>query len=264
MSSFIDKSILITGGARGIGLACAARFARAGARVLIGDLLDAEGEAAAAALRKEGLVVHYRHADAADRDQVHALAAEAVQRHGGIDVAVCAAGVTGPNADFCDLADADFDRVLAINLRGPFLLGKAVAKHMKDSGRRGSIVHVTSVAGVLGLPTQTAYCASKAGLGMMTKSMSVALAPFSIRVNAVAPGPIATEMTAPLQDNSDAVRMVLSRTPLGRFGTAEEMAATVAFLASEDAGFITGQTIYADGGRLALNYVMAPLPAPAK
>jgi NAD(P)-dependent dehydrogenase (short-subunit alcohol dehydrogenase family) len=91
---------------------------------------------------------------------------------------------------------------------------------------------------------------------MLTKVMAVSLAPHGIRVNAVAPGPVATDLTAPLQDNAEATRMVLGRTPLGRFGTAEEMAGTVAFLASDDAGFITGQTVYADGGRLALNYVM--------
>lgn len=264
MNPFKNKSVLITGGARGIGLACAERFARAGARVLIGDVLDAEGQAAAARLAGEGLAARYRHADAAHREQLQALVDEAIEHHGGIDVAVCAAGVGGPNVDFLDLGDADFDRVLGINLRGPFLLGKAVARHMKDTGRPGAIIHVSSVGAVLGVPTQTAYCVSKAGLGMLTKEMALSLAPYGIRVNAVAPGPIATALTAPLQANPDATRMVMSRTPLGRFGSADEIAATVAFLASPDAGFITGQTIYADGGRLALNYVVAPLDTAAR
>lgn len=259
MNPFQDQSVLITGGARGIGLACAERFARAGARVLIGDVLDADGEAAASRLANEGLVVAYRHADAADGPQMDRLAAAAIELHGGIDVAVCAAGVGGPNVDFLDLPEADFDRVLSINLRGPFLLGKAVARHMKDTGRPGAIIHISSVGAVLGVPTQTAYCVSKAGLGMLTKEMALSLAPYGIRVNAVAPGPIATDLTAPLQANPEASRMVMSRTPLGRFGTVAEIAATVAFLASPDAGFITGQTIYADGGRLALNYLVTPL-----
>lgn len=263
MAAFKEKSVLVSGGARGIGLACAERFARSGARVLIGDVLDAQGEAAAARLRGEGLAVHYRHADAADREQIHALVQATSDLHGGIDIAVCAAGVGGPNVDFLDLDDADFDRVLGINLRGPFLLGKAVARQMRDSGRGGSIIHVSSVGAVLGVPTQTAYCVSKAGLGMLTKEMALSLAPYGIRVNAVAPGPVATDLTAPLQANPQAMAMVLSRTPLGRFGTADEIAGTVAFLASADAGFITGQTLYADGGRLALNYVVAPLAANA-
>lgn len=259
MSEFEDKSVLITGGTRGIGLACARRFAGAGARVLIGDILDEAGEAAAAQLRSEGMAVEFVHVDAADGEQIKAFVAAASERHGGIDIAVCAAGISGPSAEFFDLDEADFDRVLGVNLRGPFLLGKAVAKHMMDSGRCGSIIHVSSVGAVLGVPQQAAYCVSKAGLAMLTKEMAISLAPHGIRVNAVGPGPIATDLTAPLQANPAALEMVLSRTPLGRFGTADEIAGTVAFLAGADAGFITGQTVYADGGRLALNYMM-PMP----
>ena len=249
MQTFEHQTVLVTGGARGIGLACARRFAAAGANVVIADLQDVGDN-------ELGFAAAYVQADACDAAQMRALAAQVIERFGGIDVCVCAAGMGGPALPYWELADDDFDRVLGVNLRGPFVLGKAVGKHMQDTGRKGSIIHISSVGGQLGVDMQSAYCVSKAGLDMLTKVMATALAPCGIRVNGVGPGPVDTQMTAILKQHPALMAQMLARTPLGRFGTAEEIAGTVFFLAGADAGFITGQTVYVDGGRLALNYMM--------
>ncbi|RJF92745.1 SDR family oxidoreductase [Noviherbaspirillum saxi] len=251
--SFLDKVVLITGGARGIGHACASRFAQAGARVVIVDLLDEESARNGNDL---SFACGYVQADAGNADAMRALVKTVLDSVGGIDICVCAAGIGGPPSAYWDLDDDDFDRVLAVNLRGPFVLGKLVGRHMRETRRKGSIIHVSSVGGKLAVDMQAAYCISKAGLDMLTKVMAVALAPHGIRVNAVGPGPVQTQLTAGLQSQPALLKQVLSRTPLGRFGTVEEIAGTVIFLAGPDAGFMTGQTVYADGGRLALNYMM--------
>jgi NAD(P)-dependent dehydrogenase (short-subunit alcohol dehydrogenase family) len=249
------RVVLVTGGARGIGLACARRFAGAGAQVVIADLQDEEQ---ARARNPLDFCAGYVQADAGDADQMRALAAGVIERFGSIDVCVCAAGIGGAALPYWDLPDEEFDRVLAVNLRGPFVLGKAVGRHMRETGRTGAIVHISSVGGTLGVDRQSAYCVSKAGLDMLTKVMATALAPYGIRVNGVAPGPVETEMTAVLQQQPALMDQILGRTPLGRFGSAEEIAGTVFWLAGPDAGFVTGQTVFADGGRLALNYTMPP------
>jgi NAD(P)-dependent dehydrogenase (short-subunit alcohol dehydrogenase family) len=254
-TSYQGRVVLVTGGARGIGLACARRFADAGAVAVIADL---QAEADAHARNPLGFAAAYVQADAGDAQQMRSLAAHVIERFGGIDVCVCAAGIGGAALPYWELPDEEFDRVLAINLRGPFVLGKAVGRHMRETGRSGAIVHISSVGGTLGVDRQSAYCVSKAGLDMLTKVMATALAPHGIRVNGVAPGPIDTEMTAVLQRQPALMDQVLSRTPLGRFGSVEEIAGTVFWLAGPDAGFVTGQTVFADGGRLALNYVMPP------
>ncbi|WP_075790712.1 SDR family NAD(P)-dependent oxidoreductase [Massilia putida] len=254
-TSYQGRVVLVTGGARGIGLACALRFAEAGAVVVIADL---QAEVDARARNPLGFAAAYVQADAGDAQQMRSLAAHVIERFGGIDVCICAAGIGGAALPYWELPDEEFDRVLAINLRGPFVLGKAVGRHMRETGRSGAIVHISSVGGTLGVDRQSAYCVSKAGLDMLTKVMATALAPHGIRVNGVAPGPIDTEMTAVLQQQPALMDQVLSRTPLGRFGSVEEIAGTVFWLAGPDAGFVTGQTVFADGGRLALNYVMPP------
>lgn len=256
---FDGQTVLVTGGARGIGLACARRFAQAGANVVVADVMP---EARARELGDLGFAAAYVEADAGSAVDMGALVDTVLARWGGIDACICAAGIGGPPAAYWDLADEDFDKVMAINLRGPFVLGKRVGLHMLQTGRKGAIIHVSSVGGTLAVDKQAAYCVSKAALDMLTKVMAVALAPHGIRVNAVGPGPVATDMTAGLQQHPAILEQIMQRTPLGRFGTAEEIAGTVFFLAGPDAGFITGQTVYADGGRLALNYMMPP-PAQA-
>lgn len=248
------KIAAITGGAGGIGLAIAQRYAAEGARVVILDLLAELGEAEAAAIRKTGGDALFMKLDAADEAAVNAAVADIESSVGPIDLLVCSAGVAGAPGPFYKTDLAEFERTLRINLIGPFLIAKAVAARMVAAMRTGAIIHVSSVGGQLGVADSWPYCTSKAGLDMLTKTMALALAPHGVRVNAIGPGPTDSPMTAHLPEA--ARDMMLSRTPLGRFGKAEEMAGVALFLASDDAGYVTGQTIYADGGRLALNYVM--------
>jgi NAD(P)-dependent dehydrogenase (short-subunit alcohol dehydrogenase family) len=163
-------------------------------------------------------------------------------------------------ADFLDLAEADFDRVLNVNLKGSFLLGQAVARHIvarvKDGGKPGAIVNMSSVNAVFAIANQVPYSVSKGGVNQLTKVMALSLAPYGIRVNAIGPGSIMTEMLASVNADPAAKNRILSRTPMGRIGEPAEIAAIAAFLASDDASYITGQTIYADGGRLPLNYTV--------
>jgi glucose 1-dehydrogenase len=254
---FKNQAVLITGGTRGIGLATARRFAGEGARVVVSGVNLPKGEETAAALRREGLDISFVLADSGSPEQVRGLFGASIKLLGGIDILVSSAGITRSSNDFMDMSDEDFDVVLATNLKGAFVIGKLVARHMLDTERRGSIVYVGSVGGMLAVPPQIGYSVSKAGLSMLAKAMAVTLAPRGIRVNCLAPGPINTEMLMTRFANEPArMEMLLSRTPLGRFGTTEEIAGSIAFLASADAGYITGQTLYADGGRLPLNYTV--------
>lgn len=251
--SLKDKVAVITGAAGGIGLAIAQRYARDGAKVVLADLLVEQGEAEAKALRDQGGQARFARLDAADEGAVETLISDIEAREGPVSIAVCSAGITKAGKLFYESDTADFEQVLKVNLVGPYLMGKAAARRMVEAQRPGVIIHISSVGAVLGVPESYAYCVSKAGLGMLTKTMALTLAKHGIRVNAIGPGPTESPMTAHLPEA--ARRMMLSRTPLGRFGEAAEIAGVAAFLASDDASYITGQTLYADGGRLALNYV---------
>jgi NAD(P)-dependent dehydrogenase (short-subunit alcohol dehydrogenase family) len=244
----------ITGAAGGIGLAIAQRYAAEGAHVVMLDLLTEEGEHEAAAIRSAGGAARFMRLDTTDEAAINDTVAAIERDVGPIDILVCSAGIAGAPGPFYATDTAVFERTLRVNLIGPFLIGKAVAARMVEAGRKGAIINVSSVGGQLGVAESWPYCTSKAGLDMLTKTMALALAPHGVRVNAIGPGPTDSPMTAHLPEN--AREMMLSRTPLGRFGTAEEMAGVALFLATDDAGYVTGQTIYADGGRLALNYVM--------
>jgi NAD(P)-dependent dehydrogenase (short-subunit alcohol dehydrogenase family) len=254
--SLAGKVAVITGAAGGIGLAIAQRYAKDGARVVLTDVQQDKGEAEARALANQGLDARFRQLDASNEAEIEALVEAIEVTLGPIDVAVCSAGIARATGVFYESDTAEFEAVLKLNLIGPYLMGKAVGRRMVAAGRKGSIINVSSVAAVLGVADSYAYCVSKAGLGMLTKTMALALAPHGVRVNAIGPGPTDSPMTAHLPE--DARRTMLSRTPLGRFGEASEIAGVAAFLASDDASYITGQTIYADGGRLALNYTVEP------
>jgi len=254
MKGLAGKVAVITGAAGGIGLAIAQRYAEEGVRVVLTDLQAELGEAEAAAIRAHGFDARFEPLDASDEAAVEALVEKVELEVAPVDIAVCSAGITRATGVFYEAATADFEAVLKVNLVGPLLMGKAVARRMVAAGRKGVILHISSVGAVLGVAESYAYCVSKAGLGMLTKTMSLALAPHGVRVNAIGPGPTDSPMTQHLPEK--AREKMLSRTPLGRFGEAAEMAGVAAFLASDDASYITGQTIYADGGRLALNYVV--------
>ena len=246
-----DKSALVTGAAQGIGFACAQAFAAEGARLVLADVNADKGRKAA-----ESLGAAFVRCDVSRKSDVAAAVAKAVESYGRLDILVANAGIVHA-AEFLDLEEEDFDRVLAVNLKGIFLAGQAAARQMVKQGGGGSIVNMSSVNAVMAIPNQVPYVVSKGGINQLTKVMALALAPHRIRVNGIGPGTILTELarTAVL-GNKEAERKILSRTPLGRMGEPPEIAKVAVFLASDDASYMTGQTLYADGGRLALNYTV--------
>ncbi|APW38030.1 dehydrogenase [Rhodoferax koreense] len=244
------KSVIVTGAARGIGEACARRFAREGAKVVLADVLDAEGRALAAELG--GIYVH---CDVGDKAQVDALVARTLEAHGRIDILVNNAGIFRA-ADFLDVTEEDFDAVLRVNVKGSFLLGQAAARVMAQAGG-GNIVNMSSVNGVLAIPNIASYNVSKGGINQLTRVMALALADKNIRVNAVAPGTIATELAAKaVLTSEEAKAKIMMRTPMKRLGEPSEIAEVVAWLASDGASYITGEIVVVDGGRMTLNYTV--------
>jgi NAD(P)-dependent dehydrogenase (short-subunit alcohol dehydrogenase family) len=252
-----DRVAIVTGAARGIGLACARRFAEEGAKVVLTDI-DAGGLAAATqVLAQDGLDVSARALDVSRRADLDFVVDETVERLGRLDIMLNNAGIA-LTQEFMSVTEADFDRVIGINLRGAFFGLQSAARVMIEGGRPGVIINMSSINSRMANPAVATYAISKGGLNQVTSTAAVALAPHGIRVVGIGPGTIATEMlqmgflTSKAQEE-----MILSRTPAGRLGEASEVAAVAAFLASDDASYITGQTIYPDGGRMVLNYVMA-------
>ena len=242
---------IVTGGAQGIGEACIRRFAREGAKVVVADIHDTRGAALASELG--GLYVH---CDVGVKTQVDALVAQTMETYGRIDVLVNNAGIFKA-ADFLDVTEADFDEVLRINLKGSFLVGQAVAREMARAGK-GSIVNMSSVNAVLTIPTISSYNVSKGGINQLTRVMALVLADKGVRVNAVAPGTIATELAyKAVLTSEEAKTKVMSRTPMKRLGEPSEVADIVAYLASDAASYITGEIVVVDGGRMTLNYTVA-------
>jgi len=255
-----SRVALITGAAQGIGAACARRFASEGASVMLVDVKQAEAASLVATLTREGHTAAFVRADVSSKSDVDAAVAATVERFGRIDILVNNAGITHA-AEFLELDEKDFDRVIAVNLKSMFLMSQVVARVMVKQSwpdkRSGAIVNMSSVNAVLAIPNQVPYVISKGGVNQLTKVAALALAPHGIRVNAIGPGTILTELAkAAVLTNDESRRKILSRSPLGRCGEPDEVAAIAAFLASDDASYVTGQTIYPDGGRLALNYTV--------
>ena len=241
---------LITGGARGIGFACAEAIAEGGARIVLADIDRAGVEAAAARLGGDSVAIH---CDMGDAAQIAAMFERIAAEIGPLSVLVNCAGIAVPR-DFLETSLEEFASVIGVNLTGTFLASQLAARSMVAAGIRGSIVNMSSVNARVAIPTIAAYCASKGGVMQLTKASALALAPHGIRVNAVGPGSIDTAMMAAVNEDPEAMRVAMSRTPLKRMGEAREVAELVAFLASDKASYITGETVYVDGGRLALNY----------
>ena len=241
---------VVTGGSQGIGEACARRFAREGAKVVIADIEDARGQALA-----DELQALFVHCDVGDKAQVDTLVAQAMLSHGRIDVLVNNAGIFKA-AEFLEITEADYDAVLRVNLKGSFLVGQAVAREMAKAGR-GAIVNMSSVNAVLTIPTIATYNMSKGGINQLTRVMALSLADKGVRVNAVAPGTIATELAAKaVLTSEEAKARIMMRTPMRRLGEPWEVADVVAWLASDAASYVTGEIVVVDGGRMTLNYTV--------
>jgi NAD(P)-dependent dehydrogenase (short-subunit alcohol dehydrogenase family) len=257
MGQLDGKVALVTGAARGIGLAIARRYVAEGAKVVIADINEQAGAAEAARLGKANCL--FVKTDVGDANDAANAVKATCAAFGGLDILVNNAG-TIHGADFLDITEADFDRVLRVNLKGAFLVGQAAARQMvaqvKAGKAGGAIINMSSVNAVVAIPNQVPYCVSKGGLDQLTKVMALALAPHGIRVNAIGPGSIMTEILKAVATDKEAKRRLLARTPLGRIGEPDEVASVALFLASAEASYITGQTIYPDGGRLALNYTV--------
>ena len=267
-----DKVAVITGGSNGIGRACAERFSEEGASIVIADLLPEPGRAAASAITDAGGDAIYVELEASDPDSNQAMVAAAVDRFGTVDVVVTAAGIShgeyhsgdpesdlkrmrlaqeradDPAASLTQLDIDDWRRVLDVNLTGTQLAIKASATLMLDQSRQGSIVTIASIAAVDPLWGAPSYPVSKAGVWMLTKNASRTLAPLGIRVNAIGPGFIETNMTAVMDEVDEFRTVIQAGTPMGRKGRPEEVANVALFLASDEASFVTGELIHPDGG----------------
>lgn len=246
------RTAIVTGAARGIGLATAERLAADGARVLLSDIDPAVAEAATRLGQPHAVT------DIADAAQVEALFERADRELGPLDILVNNAGVIGRATRLIDLDPMEFERVMGINVTAGLVATQAAARRMTPR-RSGAIVNLASTAAIMAGGDQVPYAVSKAAVKQLTAMTALSLAPYGVRVNAVGPGPTETPMVAAVTGGGAGLDRVLSRIPMGRMARPEEIAAIVAFLASDDASYVTGQTIFADGGRLALGYFAEPL-----
>ena len=255
-----DKIAIITGASRGIGFACAQRFIQENARVVLSDVDDEQGELAAKSLRDQGGDALYCHCDVRNKTEVEALFDFTFEKHGRVDSVIANAGIVHP-ADILELEEADFDRVISINLKGVFLTGQIAAQRMikqepDADGSRGTIINMSSLNGTLAIPAIAPYVIAKGGVNQWTKCLGIRLANEGVRVNGIGPGSINTEMFQTVADNPEKMREIMSRTPMQRPGEPDEVAKVAVFLASDYSSYVTGETVIIDGGRQGLNYVV--------
>ena len=239
----------------GIGYACARALGLAGANILVADVDPTALSTALNNLTSAGIAATSILCDVSIKSQVDAAVDAAVAAFGSLDIAVANAGIVR-SAPFLEMTETDFDDVIRVNLKGVFLTGQAAAKRMVEQGTGGAIITMSSVNSITAIPTIAGYNASKGGINNLTRNMALSLAPHNIRVNAVGPGSIATELFRKVATDRGVMRGILSRTPMLRAGDPMEVGNAVRFLASDDASYITGQVVYVDGGRMALNYVV--------
>ncbi|MFT5218489.1 MAG: glucose 1-dehydrogenase [Planctomycetota bacterium] len=250
------KTAIVTGAAQGLGRACAERLLADGASLVISDknadLLQSTFDQLSVDFDRVAMLA----ADISSRAELQAVIALAVEKFGQLDIMLNNAGVA-KNQEFMDISDDDYDSVMDVNLKGTFIGVQEAARQMIKQGNGGVIINMSSVNAILANPALATYAMSKGGMNQLTNVAAVALAPHNIRVVGIGPGTILTEMVKEAIFTSEEARQtVLSRTPAGRCGEPSEVASVASFLASADASYITGQTIYPDGGRLILNYTV--------
>ena len=245
---FQDKVVIVTGATKGIGEACAFEFAKEGARVVVTGRSVDLGEKVVAEIKADGGDAYFVRCDIGQKEQIDALIAAAVKHYGTIDVVVNNAGVNH-SADFFDISEEDWDWVMSVDLKGTFFVSQGAARVMIDQGKRGAIVNVSSVMAVLALADQIPYCAAKGGVNQLTKAMALSLVDRGIQVNCCAPGPVLTELMERVVHNEAKRNQLMDRLPIGRIASCEEIARVILFLASPEAEYLVGQTIYPDGGR---------------
>jgi 3-oxoacyl-[acyl-carrier protein] reductase len=253
MAELKDKVAVITGARRGMGRADAINLAKAGAKVVVSDISQEDCDKVVEEIKKQGGEAIAVKCDVSKKSEADNLVKSAVDKWGRVDILVNNAGIC-PFKPFLEITEEDWDKVLNINLKGYFLCAQAAAKEMAKQ-KSGVIVNIASIAmgqqGV-GMPGIVHYCASKGGVVGMTEALAVELAPFNIRVNAIAPGVIDTPMVQEAGMDEKAIAGMLMRVPLKRMGKAEDIAKAVLFLASDDSSYMTGATVVVDGGWLAV------------
>ena len=245
-----NKVAIVTGGSGGIGQALCTRLAREGAKIVI-NYRSSKDEAEEVKQKveqigSEALIVQ---ADLSKVEQINNLVKESIDRFGKVDILVNNAGLE-KRADFWDVTEDDYDLVLNVNLKAVFFATQAVVKYFKETNNKGRIINISSVHEELPFPHFTSYCASKGGVKMITRNLAVELGPMGITINNVAPGAIATPINQDLLDDPEQSQKVIKNIPLGRFGEPKDVSGIVAFLASDEAKYITGSTFYVDGGLL--------------
>ena len=243
------KVALVTGGGRGLGRTMAVALASAGADLVVVGRTAADLDAAAKEVQEQGRTAHTIVADVTVPEQVDAMVAEAVSRAGHIDILVNNAGMN-IRKPVIEYGVDDWDQVIGLNLRGYFLVARAVGRHMVERGY-GRVINVTSILASIGLPNQAAYASSKGAITQLTKVMAIEWAANNVTVNCIGPTYFETDLTRPLYQDPERKHFIESRTPMGRWGQPDELNGAVIFLASDAAQFITGQTIFIDGGWLA-------------
>jgi glucose 1-dehydrogenase len=248
-----DKVALVTGGSQGLGKAIAVRLAQEGADIVV-DYVGRPEQASEVLheIQAAGAAGHAVEADVSNVEQVRRMIAEAVGRFGKLDILVNNAGVE-KNVPFWDVTEADYDFVLNVNLKGVFFGIQAFVRHLRETNRKGKVINVSSVHEDLPFPHFASYCASKGGVKMLTRTLSIELAPLGITLNSIAPGAFITPINAALLNDKEKLAAVVKNIPLGRLGQPEEVAGLAAFLASSEADYVTGTTYFIDGG-LTWNY----------
>ncbi|GBD24656.1 2-dehydro-3-deoxy-D-gluconate 5-dehydrogenase [bacterium HR29] len=248
MGHLDGKVALVTGAASGNGRAMAVRFARDGADVAIADIDTAGLEETARLVRQQERRVLAVECDVAKKEDIDRLVAETVRTFGGLHIAVANAGVVERETDCFTMTEEQWDRTISVNLKGVFFTLQAAANQMRAQGTGGRLIAIASIMAEWGSAGTPAYCASKGGVKQLVRSFALACAPYGITCNAIGPGFIETQMTAPLREFPPLAQYLIDRTPVGRIGTPEDVAAVASFLASDEASFVTGTIVFPDGG----------------